>query len=149
MQDQCLIITDIYGVREKRRRKERKKKFFQIYMGSFGFSFKLIIFVFQKSMHILFTDMALPTIRFYLDQKLWSPMRLFRLNAAPFIDWTCTAEMTVSLQADLVLWRTSVSHNMFNRCCHFVYGDTLMWLKCTRKMQYLRKVLHPVHDIIF
>ena len=42
---------------------------FQIYTGSFGFSFKLIIFVFQKSMHILFTERALPTIR-RMDQIL-------------------------------------------------------------------------------
>ena len=29
----------------------------------FGFGFKVIIFVFQKSMQILFTDRALPTVR--------------------------------------------------------------------------------------
>ena len=29
-------------------------------------------------------------------------MHLFRLDSA-FIDWTCTAEMTLSLQVDLVL----------------------------------------------
>ena len=27
---------------------------------------------------------------------------------------------------------TSVSHNLFNRCCHFAYGDAAMWLKCVR-----------------
>ena len=42
---------------------------FQIYTGSFGFGFKLIIFVFRKSMQILFTDRALPTIR-RMDQIL-------------------------------------------------------------------------------
>ena len=42
---------------------------FQIYMGSFGFGFKLIILVFRKSMQILFTDRALLTIR-HMDQIL-------------------------------------------------------------------------------
>ena len=42
---------------------------FQIYTGSFGFGFKLIIFVFRKSMQILFTDRVLPTIR-RMDQIL-------------------------------------------------------------------------------
>ena len=42
---------------------------FQIYMGLFGFSFKLIIFVFRKNMQILFTDRALLTIR-RMDQIL-------------------------------------------------------------------------------
>ena len=23
-----------------------------------------------------------------------------------------------------------MSHNLFNWCCHFVYGDAVMWLKC-------------------
>ena len=23
-------------------------------------------------------------------------------------------------------------HNLFNRCCHFAYGDAAMWLKCVR-----------------
>ena len=26
--------------------------------------------------------------------------------------------------------RTPVSHNLFNRCCHFAYGDAAMWLNC-------------------
>ena len=42
---------------------------FQIYMGSFGFGFKLTIFVFWKSMQILFTDRVLPIIR-HSDQIL-------------------------------------------------------------------------------
>ena len=42
---------------------------FQIYTGSFGFGFKLNIFIFRKSMQILFTDRALPTIR-CMDQIL-------------------------------------------------------------------------------
>ena len=37
--------------------------FFQIYTGWLEFGFKLIIFFFRKSMQILFTDRALPTIR--------------------------------------------------------------------------------------
>ena len=23
-----------------------------------------------------------------------------------------------------------MSHNLFNQCCHFVYSDAVMWLKC-------------------
>ena len=23
-----------------------------------------------------------------------------------------------------------MSNNLFNRCCHFAYSDTAMWLKC-------------------
>ena len=23
-----------------------------------------------------------------------------------------------------------MSHNLFNRCCHFAYGDAVMWLNC-------------------
>ena len=42
---------------------------FQIYTGSFGLGFKLSIFIFQKSMQILFTDRVLPTIR-HMDQIL-------------------------------------------------------------------------------
>ena len=38
-------------------------------MGSFGFSFKLIILFFRKSIQILFTDRALLTIR-RMDQIL-------------------------------------------------------------------------------
>ena len=25
-----------------------------------------------------------------------------------------------------------MSHNLFNRCCHFAYGDAAMRLKCVR-----------------
>ena len=28
-----------------------------------------------------------------------------------------------------------VGHNLFNRCCHFAYGDAAMWLKCVRHPQ--------------
>ena len=49
------------------------------------------------------------------------------------------AEMTLSLQVDLVLsdvaldlLANSVRHDLFNRCCHFAYGEAAMWLKCTR-----------------
>ena len=84
----------------------------------FGFGFKLIIFVFQKSMQILFTDRALPTVR-CMDQtcggggggghyhrrfiwtKNYSSLRVYFVYIPP--DWTCTAEMTPSLQVDLVL----------------------------------------------
>ena len=42
------------------------------------------------------------------------------------------AEMTPSLRVDLVMSDTATpaSHNLFNLCCHFVYGDATMWLKC-------------------
>ena len=96
----------------------RESIFFQIYMGLLDFGFKLIVFFFQKSMHILFTDRALPTIR-CMDKILgnvsplpYSPeitvayreLRIyFAVQIPPFIDWTWTAEMTLSLQVDLVL----------------------------------------------
>ena len=69
-------------------------------------------------MRILFTDRALPTIR-HLDKTLGkvSPSAnspkitvaygelnvYFAVHIPPFIDWTWTAEMTLSLQVDLVL----------------------------------------------
>ena len=31
-----------------------------------------------------------------------------------------------------------MGHNLFNRCCHFAYGDAAMWLKCGR---------HPNNEI--
>ena len=74
------MVSEKEKKKEKRRRKDRKKKFFQIYMGSFGFSFKLIIFVFWKSMQILFTDRALPTIR-HMDQILGGKVSLL-----PYLD---------------------------------------------------------------
>ena len=47
------------------------------------------------------------------------------------------AEMTLSLQVDLVLsdvaldlLANSVRHDLFNRCCHFAYGDAAIWLNC-------------------
>ena len=52
------------------------------------------------------------------------------------------AEMTLSLKVDLVLsdmalelLANSVRHNLFNRCCHFAYGDAAMWPKCVRHAQ--------------
>ena len=45
--------------------------FFQIYKGSLEFSFRLFIFFFWKSMRILFTDRAQPTIR-HMDKILGS-----------------------------------------------------------------------------
>ena len=30
------------------------------------------------------------------------------------------------------MWYPPMRHNLFNPCCHFVYGDTAMWLKCTQ-----------------
>ena len=41
----------------------REPVFFQIYTGSLEFGFKLVVFFFWKSMRILFTNRALPTIR--------------------------------------------------------------------------------------
>ena len=69
-------------------------------------------------MQILFTDRVLPTIR-YMD-KIWgkvSPLSYspkitvayselhiyFAVQILPFVDWTWMAEMTLSLQVDLVL----------------------------------------------
>ena len=43
--------------------------------------------------------------------------------------------MTLSLEVDLVLSdaaSTSETSGLFNRCCHFAYGDAAMWLKCVR-----------------
>ena len=69
-------------------------------------------------MQILFTDRALPTIR-RMDKNLgkvslssYSPkitvvygeLRVYiAVQIVPFVDWTWTAEMTLSLQVDLVL----------------------------------------------
>ena len=75
-----------------------------MYMGSLQFGLKLIIFFFQKSMQILFTDRALLTIR-HMDKFLgkvsrspsYSPeimaaygeLRIyFAVQIPPFIDWT-------------------------------------------------------------
>ena len=30
-----------------------------------------------------------------------------------------------------------MSHNLFNRCCHFAFGDAVMWLKCVRHSKYV------------
>ena len=72
------------------------------YKGSLEFGFKLIVFFFRKSMLILFTDRALPTIR-RMDKILGnvSPSPLspkitvaygelrvyFAVEIPPFIDW--------------------------------------------------------------
>ena len=69
-------------------------------------------------MRILFTNRALPTIR-RIDKILgivspspnspkitaaYRELRVyFAVQIPPFIDWTWTAEMTLSLQVDLVL----------------------------------------------
>ena len=82
------------------------------------FGLKLIVFFFQKNMRILFTNRALPTIR-HMDKILgkvsplpnslkitvaYGELRVyFAVQIPPFIDWTWTAEMTLSLQVDLVL----------------------------------------------
>ena len=88
-------------------------------MGSLEFSFKLFVFFFRKSMRILFTYMALPTIR-RMDKILGKVSLLpsycpeitvgyrelhvyFPVQIPPFIDWTWMAEMILSLQVDLVL----------------------------------------------
>ena len=47
----------------------REPVFFQIYTGSLEFGFKLVVFFFRKSMQILFTNRALPTIR-HIDKIL-------------------------------------------------------------------------------
>ena len=112
---------------------------FQIYTGSLGFCFKLIIFVFQKSMQILFTDRALPTIR-CMDQILKGENRpkftvantFFSSRFRPSLtgltrlrwNWVCRQIYC------WVMRRTPVRHNLFNRCCHFAYGDAAMRLKC-------------------
>ena len=96
----------------------REPIFFQIYTGSLEFGFKLIVFFFWKSIKKLFTDRVLPTVR-CMDKILgkvspspYSPkitvaygeLRVyFADQIPPFIDWTSTAEMTLSLQVDLVL----------------------------------------------
>ena len=120
-------------------------------MGSLEFGFKLIVLFFQKSMHILFTDNALPTIR-CMDKILGkvspSPYNpkitvayrelhvYFAVQIPPFIDWTWMAEMTLSLQVDLVLSDAASTSEAgvtcFNWCCHFAYGDAAMWLRCVR-----------------
>ena len=63
--DQLENITDQYGTENTRFLASliRRPIFFQIYMGLYGFSFKLIIFFFWKNMQILFTDRVLLTIR--------------------------------------------------------------------------------------
>ena len=123
--------------------------FFQIYMGSLEFGFRLFVSFFWKSVQNLFTDRALPTIR-CIDKILgkvspspYSPkitvayreLRVyFPVQNPPFIVWTWTAKMTLSLHVDLVLSDAGppVKHNLLNRCCHFAYGDAAMWLKCIR-----------------
>ena len=81
----------------------RELIFFQIYTGSLAFGFKLIIFFFQKSMRILFTDRVLLTIK-HMDKILgkfslvpYSPKITvaygelhiyFTVQIPPFIDWT-------------------------------------------------------------
>ena len=80
----------------------REPIFFQIYTGSLEFGFKLFVFFFWKSMQILFTDRALPTIR-RMDKilgnvllSLYSPkitvaygeLRIyFAVQIPPFTDW--------------------------------------------------------------
>ena len=97
----------------------REPIFFQIYTGSLQFGFKLIVFFFRKSIRILFIDRALPTLmrmNKILGKVSLSPsyspgimvaygkLRFyFAVQIPPFIDWTWTAEMTLSLQVDLVL----------------------------------------------
>ena len=108
-------------------------------------------------MQILFTDRVLQTIR-RMDKNLgkvsllsYSPKITvaygelcvyFAVQIPPFVDWTWMAEMTLSLKVDLVLsdmalelLANSVRHNLFNRCCHFAYGEAAMWLKCTRHLK--------------
>ena len=98
-------------------------------------------------MRILFTDSALPTIQI-LGKVSPSPYNpkitvtfgelhvYFAVQILPFIDWTWTAEMTLSLQMDLVLSdaasTSEVGITCFNWCCHFAYGDAAMWLRCVR-----------------
>ena len=127
----------------------REPIFFQIITGLMEFGFKLIVFFFQKCMRI--TNGVLPTIK-CMDKILgkvspspYSPkitvayreLRVyFTVQIPPFIDWTWTAEMTLSLQVDIVLSDAAspapMRHILFNRCCHFAYGDAVMWLKCVR-----------------
>ena len=63
----------------------------------------------------------------------------FVVQIPPFIDWTWMAEMTLSLQVDLVLSDAAspalVRHILFNWCCHFAYSDTVMWLKCVQHLK--------------
>ena len=85
----------------------REPIFFQIYTGLLDFCFKLISFFsflfYRKSMHILFTDRALPTIR-CMDKILgkvslspcspkimvaYGELRIyFAVQIPPFVDWT-------------------------------------------------------------
>ena len=100
-------------------------------------------------MRILFADSALPTIRCMdkiLEKVSPSPYNpkitvayrelhvYFDVQIPPFIDWTWTAEMTLSLQVDLVLSDAASTSEAgvtcFNWCCHFAYGDAVMWLRC-------------------
>ena len=98
----------------------REPIFFQIYTGSLEFGFIFFFFFSWKSMQILFTDRALPTISIrHMDKILgkvspspYSPKITvvyvelcvyFAIQNPPFIDWTWMAEMTLSLQVDLVL----------------------------------------------
>ena len=30
-----------------------------------------------------------------------------------------------------------MSHKLFNWCCHFAYGDAVMWLKCVQHSKYV------------
>ena len=110
-------ITDQFG---KMASLIREPIFFQIYTGSLEFGFKLIVLFFQKSMQILFTDRALLTTTIRRMDKIlgkvspspYSPKITvvyvelcvyFAIQNPPFIDWTWMAEMTLSLQVDLVL----------------------------------------------
>ena len=99
----------------------REPIFFQIHADSLEFSFN---FFFRKSMQILFTDWELPNIRCMdkiLEKVSPSPYNpkitvayrelhvYFAVQIPPFIDWTWTAEMTLSLQVDLELSVASTS----------------------------------------
>ena len=64
----------------------------------FGFGFKLIIFVFQKSMQILFTDRALPTIR-HMDQTFFGGSIKFQTNLKSPIRFKDTREGSSSSTA--------------------------------------------------
>ena len=48
------------------------------------------------------------------------------------------------MRVDLVLSDAAdiseLSHNLFNQCCHFVYGDAAMWLKI-KCVQHSKKAI--------
>ena len=89
-------------------------------MGLFGFGFKLIIFVFQKSMQILFTDRVLPTIR-NMDQilgrtsitvafsraKIMVAYAFISFRFCPPLTGLARLRLTPSLWVDLVLSDTA------------------------------------------